>query len=124
MLYDMGVPSPTIQAFMQNAVFNPHEQALLLGELANMTGVADRKYFIETAIGAHEESVPVFLRVRVQLMNLYQDKTNSVVSLRGIVDNGHLVRTWGAGRDITKQKRLEKELMRDEKDLQELADGL
>lgn len=66
---------------MQNAVFNPHEQGLLLGELANMTGVADRKYFIETAIGAHEESVPVFLRVRAQLMNLYQDKTNSVVSL-------------------------------------------
>ena len=43
-----------------------------------MTGVADRKYYIETAVGAHEESVAVFLRVRAQLMNLYQEKTNSV----------------------------------------------
>jgi hypothetical protein len=82
-LYEMGVPSPTVQAFMQNAVFDPHEQTLLVGELANMTGVTDRKYYIETAIGANEESVAVFLRVRAQLMNLYQEKTNSVVSLIG-----------------------------------------
>ena len=50
MLYDMGVPSPTVQALMQNAAFNPHEQARLVGELANLTGVADRKCSIETAI--------------------------------------------------------------------------
>jgi hypothetical protein len=80
-LYDMGVPSPTVEAFMQNAVINPQEQTLLVGALANMRGVADRKYFIETAIGAHEESVAVFLRVRAQLMELYQEKTNSVESV-------------------------------------------
>ena len=30
-LNEMGVPSPIVQAFMQNATFNPHEQTLLVG---------------------------------------------------------------------------------------------
>jgi len=77
----MKVPSPIARIFIQKAIFNPHEQTLLVGALANMKDVSDRKYFIETAIGAHEESVAVFLRVRAQLMDLYQEKTNSVVSL-------------------------------------------
>jgi hypothetical protein len=84
-LHDMGVPTPIVQAFMQNATFNPHEQTLLVGHLANMTGVADRKYFIENAVGAHAESVAVFLRVRAQLVNLYNDK---VAPVAGFVNAG------------------------------------
>jgi hypothetical protein len=77
-LQEMGVPSPVVQAFMQNAAFSPHEQTLLVGELAAMTGVADRQYFIETAAGASDESVVVFLRVRAQLLNLYHEKVTPV----------------------------------------------
>jgi hypothetical protein len=80
-LYEMGVPSQTVQAFMQNTTFNPHEQTLLVGELAAMAGVADRKYYIETAIGALEESVAVFLRTRAQLMNLYNEEVAPVTRL-------------------------------------------
>ena len=84
-LNDMGVPSPTVQAFMHNATFNPHEQTLLVGHLANMTGVADRKLYIENAAGSHEESVAVFLRVRAQLLNLYNEK---VAPVAGFVNAG------------------------------------
>ncbi len=77
----MKVPSPIARIFIQKAIFSPLEQTLIVGELANMKGVADRKYFFETAIGAREESVVVFLHVQAQLMALYQEKTNSVASL-------------------------------------------
>jgi len=77
-LYSMGVPDPVVQVFMQNTYFNPWEQTLLVGELANMTGVKNTKVFIERAIGASEDSVAVFLRVRAQLIGLYQEKTKSV----------------------------------------------
>ena len=79
-LYSMGVPDPVVQVFMQNTYFNPWEQTLLVGELANMTGVKNTKVFIERAIGASEDSVAVFLRVRAQLIGLYQEKTKSVAS--------------------------------------------
>jgi len=84
-LYDMGVPTPIVQAFIQNPTFNPHEQTLLVGHLASMAGVADRKYFIENAAGATTESVAVFLRVRAQLINLYNEKVTPVA---GFVSTG------------------------------------
>jgi PAS domain S-box-containing protein len=42
----------------------------------------------------------------------------------GVIEKGHLVRFWGTGYDITKQKQLEEKLMRSEKDLQKLAGRL
>ncbi len=46
---------------------------------------------------------------------------NSVVGIR---ENGRLVRIWGTGRDITQQRQMEEELMRNEGDLQKLAGRL
>ena len=51
-----------------------------MGELASMTGVKDRKVFMERAIGANEDSVAVFLRVCAQLIGLYNEKTKSIAS--------------------------------------------
>ena len=79
-LYAMGVPVPIVDIFMQNTAFDPWEQTLLVGELGNMTGVANRKVYIERAAGAVEDSVVVFLRVRAQLIGIYADKTKSVDS--------------------------------------------
>lgn len=42
----------------------------------------------------------------------------------GIFKNGHLVRTWGTQRDITEQRRAEKELQESQKDLRHLAGRL
>ena len=76
----MGVSNASIQAFMQNTLYDPYEQTLLVSALASMTGVGDRGRFIEKAAAAFEESVAVFLRVRAQLLSLYNDKTHSVKS--------------------------------------------
>jgi PAS domain S-box-containing protein len=51
-------------------------------------------------------------------------KIHASNTITGIIENGHLVRIWGTGRDITKQKRLEEQLLRNEKDLQKLAGRL
>jgi hypothetical protein len=79
-LAGMGVSDASIQAFMQNTQFDPYEQTLLVSALAGMTGVRDRGIYIDKAAAAFEESVAVFLRVRAQLMNLYNGKTQSVKS--------------------------------------------
>ena len=81
-LYGMGAPVPVVNVFMQNTYFDPYEQTLLVGYLAGMasSGVGNCKVYIEKAAGAMEESVAVFLRVRAQLMGLYNEKEKSVAS--------------------------------------------
>jgi hypothetical protein len=80
-LWGMGVPDPLVHVFMRNTYYDPWEQTLLVGELANMTGVKDRRIFIDAATAADEESVVVFQRARAQLMALYHDKTKSAERL-------------------------------------------
>jgi len=77
-LWGMGVPDPLVQVFMRNTYYDLWEQTLLVGELASMRGVKDRKIFIEAATAADEESVAVFQRAQAQLMSLYHDRTKSV----------------------------------------------
>jgi len=77
-LYRMRVPVPIVQVFMQNPVFDPYEQTMLVGHLASMKGVANAKIYVATAAGATDESVAVFLRVRVQLLALYNENEKSV----------------------------------------------
>jgi hypothetical protein len=63
---------------MRNTYYDLWEQTLLVGELAKMKGVKDRKIFIESATAAEEESVAVFQRAQAQLIGLYHDQTKSV----------------------------------------------
>jgi hypothetical protein len=77
-LWGMGVPDPLVQVFMRSPYYDLWEQTLLVGELANMKGVKDRKIFIQAATAADEESVAVFHRVQAQLMGLYYAQTKSV----------------------------------------------
>ena len=77
-LWGMGVPDPLVQLFMRNTYYDLWEQTLLVGELAKMKGVKDRKIFIESATAAEEESVAVFQRAQAQLIGLYHDQTKSV----------------------------------------------
>jgi hypothetical protein len=65
---------------MQNPVFDPYEQTMLVGHLASMKGVANAKVYVGTAAVATDESVAVFLRVRAQLLALYNEKEKSVAS--------------------------------------------
>ncbi len=77
-LAGMGVSDASIQAFMQNTFFDPYEQTLLVGSLTSMSSVKDRGIYIDKAAATFENPLAVFLRVRAQLMSLYNDKTNSV----------------------------------------------
>jgi len=77
-LWGMGVPDPLVQVFMRNTYYDLWEQTLLVGELASMRGVKDRKIFIEAATAADEESVAVFQRAQAQWIGLYHDQTKSV----------------------------------------------
>ncbi|MGA3117359.1 MAG: hypothetical protein ABSF90_23335 [Syntrophobacteraceae bacterium] len=79
-LAGMEVSNASTKAFMQNTNFDPYEQTLLVSALAGMKGVRSRAIYIDKAAAAPEESVAVFLRVRAQLMSLYNDKTHSVKS--------------------------------------------
>ena len=79
-LYYLGIPVPIVQVFMQNPVFDPYEQTMLVGHLASMKGVANAKVYVRTAAVATDESVAVFLRVRAQLLALYNEKEKSVAS--------------------------------------------
>ena len=47
--------------------------------------------------------------------------SNTVI---GIIEDGHLIRAWGTGRDITENKRLENDLLMHKNDLQTLAGRL
>ena len=77
-LYNLRVPDPIVQVFLQNPVFDPYEQTMLVGYLASMPDVANVKVYVATSAWATEESVAVFLRVRAQLQALYHDKEKSI----------------------------------------------
>jgi hypothetical protein len=76
----MGVSDASIRAFLGNTWFDPYEQALLVAALAEMPAVKDRAIYVDRASAAFEEPLAVFLRVRAQLISLYNSKTHSVQS--------------------------------------------
>ena len=86
-LRSMGVDDGLADHFLSSTSYTPREKTFLVGALASMTGVSDRSIFLRLATMDCEESVAVFMRVRAQLMDLYQEKTNSVagfVSASGV----------------------------------------
>jgi PAS domain S-box-containing protein len=52
------------------------------------------------------------------------EKRILISNILGITENGKLLRIWGTSRDVTRQKQMEEELLRNEKDLQKLAGQL
>jgi hypothetical protein len=74
----MGISDSLAKVFLNNFSYDPSEQTLLVGELANMKGVKDRSMFIVAACAAQGETMAVFMRVMAQLMGLYNGKGKSV----------------------------------------------
>ena len=100
-LYYLRVPVPIVQVFMQNPVFDPYEQTMLVGHLASMKGVANAKIYVRTAAVATDESVAVFLRVRAQLLALYNEKEKSVASFVDVAGFPMLLTKGGVVVDIS-----------------------
>jgi hypothetical protein len=81
-LSTMGVSDSIAQIFLKNTSYNPSEQTLLVGELANMKTVKDRVMFIVAACYARNEHMALFMRVMAQLMGYYNEK---VEPIQGII---------------------------------------
>ncbi len=52
----MGVSDVLVKVFLNNFSYDPSEQTLLVGELANMKGVKDQSKFIVAACAAQGET--------------------------------------------------------------------
>jgi hypothetical protein len=86
-LSTMGVSDSTAKIFLSNTSYNPSEQTLLVGELANMRTVKDRVMFIVAACYARNEQMALFFRVIAQLMGFYNEK---VEPIQGIIKADNL----------------------------------
>jgi hypothetical protein len=76
----MGVEDSVAQALLKNDSYDPQEKTLLVGALANMVGVNAPAVYIQNATAAHDESIALFMRVRAQLMELYNEKSGPVAT--------------------------------------------
>ena len=76
-LSEMGISDSLAKVFLNNFTYDPQEQTLLIGELANMKSVRDKSVFIVAACSAQQESMAVFMRVTAQLMGVYNEKTKA-----------------------------------------------
>lgn len=69
----MGVSDSIARIFLSNSSYNPSEQTLLVGELANMKTVKDRVMFIIAACHARSEQMAILMRAMAQLMGFYNE---------------------------------------------------
>ena len=76
----MGVSDSIAKIFLSNSCYNPSEQTLLVGELANMKAAKDRVMFIVAACYAKNEQMAVYMRVIAQLMGFYNERVEPVQS--------------------------------------------
>jgi hypothetical protein len=74
----MGVSDSIAKIFLGNPSYNPFEQTLLAGELANMKDVKDRVMFVVAACYAQNEQTAVFMRVMAQLAGFYNERVESI----------------------------------------------
>lgn len=77
-LRNMNVVDPLASLFLSSTIYGPQEKTFLVGALASMTGVKDRRIFVESATTASEESVALFMRVRAEMMGKYFEKTKNI----------------------------------------------
>jgi hypothetical protein len=74
----MGVDGGLASRFLSSTSYSPQEKTFLVGGLASMTGVMNRRIFVEWATTNCPEPVALFIRVRAQMMAQYFDKTRNV----------------------------------------------
>lgn len=83
----MGVEDSIAKDFLKNPHFDPQEETLLVGELEAMKNVKDRKNFIKMAAVAPDYKIARYLRERVQMMAIYNEKVATVeriVAVQGV----------------------------------------
>jgi hypothetical protein len=74
----MGVDGGLASRFLSSTSYSPQDKTFLVGGLASMTGVMNRRIFVEWATTNCVEPVALFIRVRAQMMAQYFDRTRNV----------------------------------------------
>jgi hypothetical protein len=74
----MGVEDSLANDYLKNPYFDPQEETLLVGELEAMKNIKDRKNFIKMAAVAPDYQIARFLRERVQMTAIYNEKVAPV----------------------------------------------
>ena len=77
-LRKMGVDDGLASRFLSTPSYSPQDKTFLVGGLASMTGVTNRRIFVEWATTNCVEPVALFIRVRAQMMVQYFDKARNV----------------------------------------------
>jgi hypothetical protein len=77
-LRSMGVDDGLASLFLSTTSYGPQEKTFLVGALASMAGVTNRRIFVELATMECEEPVALFMRVRAQMMGQYFEKARDV----------------------------------------------
>ena len=80
----MGVEDSLANDFLKNPYFDPQEETLLVGELATMKNVKDRKNFFKMAAVAPDYQIARFLRDRAQMMAIYHQKVAPVERIAAV----------------------------------------
>jgi hypothetical protein len=79
-LFGLGVPDDLVRRLLHNVSYDPQEMTLLVGAVADMVGVMKPAVYIQKAAGVHGESMTLFMRVRAQLMDRYNETYGPVTS--------------------------------------------
>jgi hypothetical protein len=94
----MGVDPQIADAFLNNTLFSPREQTLLVQALTEMDGATDRRALVRLALSAHDPTSTFFRTRQVQMYagyNKWGDPAGDFHHVRSVCGGPH--RQWGLG---------------------------
>ena len=77
----MGVPEPTIDAFLANPVLSPQDKTIIVGELDTLKGCKERAAFVASASTVDDAAMALFMRYRAQMIGRFASEKGAVQRL-------------------------------------------
>lgn len=84
----MGVDAGVADLFIDNAVFSPRQQTILVAALEEMQGTADRGAFVRFAVSTHEQDSALF---RQRMAEMYAGHSRNVAKIERFLPVGQFV---------------------------------
>ena len=80
----MGIDAHTVETFINDSVFTPREQTLLVSALDEMRGVADRERFVQMAALTHNPDVALFRQRQAEMYAGYHRGVSPIERFIGV----------------------------------------
>src|SRR5262245_25937951 len=80
----MGIDEHTIETFINDSVFTPREQTILVSALDEMMGVADRERFVQMAALTHNPDVAFFRQRQAEMYAGYHRSVSPIERFIGV----------------------------------------